>query len=306
MRQEGRKRMSPYFKGRVDLSILLTCRKIYNEAWCIPLAVNQIWFASPFHGLEFFASLTARQRKLIKDCSLDVHIWELLGSGSVTQMFHQPLDSLAAKLTKLKLNGFGLTLMGPMSTEMYNYVASKLDFVFGFKEVRDLRVVIASEVLSDDAKHTIGQNIKAAETRAPKRKFFDTHSEQNPHPSFKRIRTISSSAVIKMAHNTAAQPARSSAQIAFTRAQLLYDWQRLDTYARASPEAYQLVHIRMPRARQLAEQANITEYDAVTNSIKRTLNDHYGQIKQQIQRMMELWTELERLREIRVGTYQGV
>ncbi|MCJ1251780.1 hypothetical protein MMC30_009018 [Trapelia coarctata] len=292
MRQKGEDRKSPYFKGKIDINILLTCKMIYSEARYIPLAINHIWFASPFHGVRFLRSLTLRQRKQIKDCSLDLHVSELMGSVTpmVASKFSTPLQVLAGQLTDLELNGFGLTLMGPMNAEAYNRVGYQLDFVFRFTHMKEMRVVIGSVFLSEDAKELIKRNLKNAEAPvAPvkKRLYYSPEFEQRENSKRPRIEQLESEpANTEMASNTsAAMPASISEQ-------LLQHWERIDNYAKLNEEAYQRVHVRLPRAREFAEQANIVKYNALVASVMKTLDEFYQQQFAVLRKIRKAYNEL--------------
>lgn len=299
MYQDGHNRSSPYFKGKIELNILLTCRQVYLEAHSMPLAINHIWFAAPFCAVNFFASITLKQREQIKDCSVDIHVSDLMNDG--TSKFEQPLELFVKQFDSHQLKGVGVTLTGPIDTEIYDRTAHMLNPIFNFKGLNEIRVVIGSGMLSEDDKKLIKRNFKLAATpdsNTTLKRKLDNSGFSNSTNS-KRLHVAPG---LSVSSNTFAMASATTLVGPPTlRDDLLQRWQALEALTKCCDTAPKLVFIRLRSAREFAEDSNAAKFFAMVTWIVETLTQHHKDHEEEYKRHVEMQNTIRQIQATFTG-----
>ncbi|KAI9881297.1 MAG: hypothetical protein M1830_005583 [Pleopsidium flavum] len=288
MKQYDRRRRSFYFKGKIDTALLSTCRQVNKEARHIPLSINKLSFASPFHAYRFLGfGVASSQKQLVRSVHIDVH-----GMEDFHGLF---VGYLLPELAKMSLKHLGVTLKGRIEADWFTKIKCLEKCLTQVNGLTTFDLVIGSGVISKVAKDKIVDALRKKIVKDPgaannplKRKATTddpVESTETPARASKKLARASSLAAkreknLEKKSKTKKAPVQEDNSWPHEKLikDLLHKYAQLKEYARTYDERATSVKIRLERAYEAATEGKEEEFEKLVEGILITLEAHFAKI----------------------------
>ncbi|MCJ1338048.1 hypothetical protein MMC09_003333 [Bachmanniomyces sp. S44760] len=291
--QAGPHRHSNNYRGTISTNLLATCRQIHNEAGHLPLALNRLWFASPFAAFNFFGfQLQPHQARLVTSLRLDINGAEEAESSCLLLLLRQ--------LGKLEITSMEVIMKGRIN---HTYFIDYDCFIPKFCPLKTLErfdLVIPSglihknqkkRILHDARKVLLKQTSELSTVRKRKAKFGDDHFSKIVKLGSDNSDSSSEESVFSRHNSVAATESPSSSLSSPGRYQQLREQDYplhdyvLAVHANMREFASSLgplaahVRIRLDQARKAIENDDEPRFNELEGSILSTLGEQFEATK---------------------------